>query len=246
LTSRKKKEKAEQTLVLKKTFLTAKTPNQKKYIQAVDNNRLVFCSGPAGTGKTHIAVASAVLALSRKKVEKIIIARPMVCAEEEMGYLPGEILSVRGGSIGGKASPFLRPIFDEMRVYLSHTDLRACLQNESIEVVTFAHMRGRTFKNAFIVADECQNATHSQLLMILTRIGENSKMVLTGDASQSDLPHRQRGAFKHFMDKLVNVEDITVSTLQHIDSVRDKLVERIIQRLGGYNDEPQESVGTKC
>lgn len=210
-------------VVLKQYGVTGLTENQKEYIRTIESNRLIFCSGPAGSGKTHIATSLAVLAWHRQEFEKILIARPMVTADEEMGFLPGDINS--------KTHPFLRPIYDEMENYLTADQIRMFKSYDVIEVCTFGHMKGRTFKNAFIVADECQNATEQQLKMLITRMGIGSKMVVTGDEAQSDLVEHKRGGLRYCFNTLQGIQDVAFVQLTTQDIVRDPLVESIVKAM---------------
>jgi phosphate starvation-inducible PhoH-like protein len=188
---------------------------------------MVFCSGPAGTGKTHIAVVSGVLALVHQQVDRIVIARPLVQAGEDTGFLPGDIKA--------KADPYMRPIYDEMKIYMDNTTLVRMQNDNTIEVLPFAYMRGRTFRKTFIIADECQNASFAQLKMLTTRVGTDSVMVLTGDSSQSDLPPTLQGGFQDVQRKLSHINFVQCITLTKNDIVRDPLVEQIIEALEENN-----------
>ena len=170
--------------------VSAKTENQRTYIKAIINNKVTFCVGPAGTGKTHIATAMAIYGLLHGDYKRIILTRPLVQAGEDTGFLPGDVRK--------KLHPYMLPIYDEIERYVSHQDLQRLMNENTIEVIPFAFMRGRNFHDSFIIADECQNASDKQIKMLLTRIGNDSKMVLTGDHSQSDLPtHEQGGIAKY-------------------------------------------------
>jgi len=233
LSKRRKQSKhtPQQPYQLKKHFLSAKNLNQKKYIQSIDNNQITFCQGPAGAGKTHIAVALALMGLFKGHWNRIIITRPLVQSGEDTGFLPGDIKK--------KLDPYVRPIYDEMRVYLNHSSLATFLNSEVIEIVPFAYMRGRNFNDAFIIADECQNALFKQLEMMLTRIGNDSKMVLTGDSSQSDLPEREQGGLHKWM-KIIehsNVDSIGIIHLEEQDIVRSSIVEKILSAKRKYDNQ---------
>ena len=212
---------------LKQNHLSAKTPNQKEYIKAVKDNQVVICSGPAGTGKTHIATSMAIMGLVREEYEKVIITRPMVQAGEDTGYLPGNIRE--------KTAPYLRPIFDELLCYVSNSDIITLMNSGKIEICPLAYMRGRNFHHCFIVADECQNASEKQLMMLLTRIGKGSKIVMTGDATQSDLNNRSQGGFNECINGLEGVEGIGVVSLNTQDIVREPIVERIVTAMEKYH-----------
>lgn len=225
--SKKKNNKSNETTHLKQQHLSAKTPNQKEYIKSVKENQVVICSGPAGTGKTHIATSMAIMGLIRGQYEKVIITRPLVQAGEDTGFLPG--------SIREKMSPYLRPIFDELLCYVSNSDVITMMNSGQIEICPLAYMRGRNFHHCFIVADECQNASEKQLMMLLTRIGKGSKMVMTGDASQSDLNHRSQGGFNECMSGLEGVDGIGTIQLNTQDIVREPIVERIVTAMEKYH-----------
>lgn len=203
--------------------LKPRTDNQKKYIQTVNDNTITFCQGLAGTGKTHIAIGIALESLLDDKVKKIIVTRPVVEAGERIGFLPG--------SAEEKLHPYLLPILDEIHHFITpahHVSLRL---NNKIEVVPLGLMRGRNFHNCFIVADECQNASYEQLKMLITRIGNNSKMVLTGDVDQSDLPYHSRGGFLSMMASLSDIEGIGLCKLMSSDIVRNPIIAKIIEKL---------------
>ena len=225
MSSRKKNNNNHQTH-LKQNHLTAKTPNQKEYIQSIKENQVVICSGPAGTGKTHIATSMAIMGLIKEKYEKVIITRPMVQAGEDTGYLPGNIRE--------KTAPYLRPIFDELLCYISNSDIATLMNSGQIEICPLAYMRGRNFHHCFIVADECQNASEKQLMMLLTRIGKGSKIVLTGDDSQSDLPHRNQGGLIACNNGLSGVDGVGIVKLTTCDIVREPIVERIVTAMEKY------------
>jgi len=227
VSSKKKNNNANNGTHLKQNHLSAKTPNQKEYIKSVKDNQVVICSGPAGTGKTHIATSMAIMGLVREEYEKVIITRPMVQAGEDTGYLPGNIRE--------KAAPYLRPIFDELLCYVSNSDIVTLMNSGKIEICPLAYMRGRNFHHCFIVADECQNASEKQLMMLLTRIGKGSKIVLTGDASQSDLNYRSQGGLKSCISGLEAVDGVGIVRLNTEDIVREPIVERIVTAMEKYN-----------
>jgi len=198
-----------------------KTVNQQKLVDMVRDNDLVFALGPAGTGKTYISVALAVRALKNKVVKKLIITRPAVEAGENLGFLPGDLKE--------KIDPYLRPIYDALNDMIPFEKLRYYMEREVIEIAPLAYMRGRTLNNAFILLDEAQNTTPMQMKMFLTRMGPESKMIVTGDASQIDLPSRQSSGLKEAIRILNNVKGIGFMELNEKDVVRHKLVRDIIE-----------------
>jgi phosphate starvation-inducible PhoH-like protein len=203
-----------------------KTANQQSLVNLVKENDLVFALGPAGTGKTYISVALAVRALKNKQVKKIIITRPAVEAGENLGFLPGDLKE--------KIDPYLRPIYDALNDMIPFEKLKYYMERELIEIAPLAYMRGRTLNNAFILLDEAQNTTPMQMKMFLTRMGPESKMIVTGDASQIDLPSRQSSGLKEAIRILNNVKGIGFIELNEKDVVRHKLVRDIIE---AYNKE---------
>jgi len=219
-------------LTLKKYHLTGKTNNQKHYIKTINQHGITFCVGPAGTGKTHIAVASAIIRLAKKQCDRIIITRPFVQAGENTGFLPGDIQQ--------KSDPYMRPIYDELNVYCSLADIQRMLNGNQIEVLPFAYMRGRSLHNSFIIADECQNATFEQITMLLTRIGNNSTMVLTGDISQTDLEAHRSGGLEKYMRILNGVGEVGLVELTNEDIIRSPLVEVIVKAVEDYNVKEKE------
>lgn len=197
-----------------------KTVNQQKLVQAVKDNDLVFALGPAGTGKTYVSVALAVRALKNKYVKKIIITRPAVEAGENLGFLPGDLKE--------KIDPYLRPIYDALNDMVPFEKLKYYMEREMIEIAPLAYMRGRTLNNAFILLDEAQNTTPMQMKMFLTRMGPESKMIVTGDTSQIDLPANQKSGLKEAVRILSEVKGIGLVELSERDVVRHKLVRDII------------------
>lgn len=198
-----------------------KTVNQQRLVQLVKENDLVFALGPAGTGKTFISVALAVKALKDREVKKIIITRPAVEAGENLGFLPGDLKE--------KIDPYLRPIYDALNDMITFEKLRYYMEREIIEIAPLAYMRGRTLNNAFILLDEAQNTTPMQMKMFLTRMGPESKMVVTGDSTQIDLPHNQKSGLKEAENILRGVKGIGFVELSEKDVVRHKLVRDIIE-----------------
>ena len=203
--------------------LVARTPNQKRYIQSMVGNDITLCHGPAGTGKTHVACGLAVQMLKKGEVEKICIARPIVGTGKDMGYLPG--------SMEDKIGPYLVPLFDELSYYLETSKIKSMLGEEVLRIVPLSMMRGRTFNDSFIILDEAQNATLHELKMFMTRIGEGTKMVLSGDLFQSDLPNSEQGAFNGSVQALRDMEGIGVCRLTDADIVRHRLIAEISKRL---------------
>ncbi len=201
-----------------------KTVNQQKLVQSVKDNDLVFALGPAGTGKTFVSVALAVRALKNKQVKKIIITRPAVEAGENLGFLPGDLKE--------KIDPYLRPIYDALNDMVPFEKLKYYLEREIIEIAPLAYMRGRTLHNAFILLDEAQNTTAMQMKMFLTRMGPESKMIVTGDTSQIDLPKNQSSGLKEAVRILNQVTGIGFVELSGRDVVRHKLVRDIIEAYG--------------
>lgn len=204
--------------------IKAKTVNQQKLVDQVKNNDLVFALGPAGTGKTYISVALAVRSLKNKLVKKIIITRPAVEAGENLGFLPGDLKE--------KIDPYLRPIYDALNDMIPYEKLQYYMEREIIEIAPLAYMRGRTLNNAFILLDEAQNTTPMQMKMFLTRMGPDSKMIVTGDTSQIDLPRNQRSGLKEAVRILYEVRGIGFVELSDKDVVRHKLVRDIIEAYG--------------
>ncbi len=210
-----------------KNRLKPRTINQKDYIRTVAENTVTFCQGVPGSGKTHIAIGMALEYIIDFKVEKIVITRPVVEAGEKLGYLPG--------TAEEKLHPYLLPLFDEINYFLQMQSYTKLKVGRKIEVVPLGLMRGRSFHNAFIVADECQNASYDQLKMLLTRIGMNSKMVLTGDVAQSDLQRQQQGGFLQLINRLHDINGVGTCKLETSDIVRNPIIADIVHRLD--NDE---------
>jgi len=204
--------------------IKAKTANQQKLVQAVKENDLVFALGPAGTGKTYVAVAMAVRALKNKQVKKLVITRPAVEAGENLGFLPGDLKE--------KIDPYLRPIYDALHDMIPIEKLKFYMEREVVEIAPLAYMRGRTLNNAFILLDEAQNTTPMQMKMFLTRMGPESKMIVTGDTSQIDLPSKQKSGLIESVRILKDVKGIGQVELNERDVVRHKLVREIIEAYG--------------
>ncbi len=211
---------ARQVIQTHKRHITPRTPTQAKYIQAVEDNVLVMGLGPAGTGKTYLAVAKAVEQLVRGEVDRIILSRPAVEAGEQLGFLPGTMQE--------KVDPYLRPLYDALFDMLPANQVTRRLENGEIEIAPLAFMRGRTLANAFVILDEAQNTTAVQMKMFLTRLGENARMVVTGDLSQVDLPRGTRSGLRDALDVLSDVEGVGIVTFTERDVVRHPLVRRIV------------------
>jgi len=215
------------------TTVKPKTANQQKLVDAVSENDLVFAIGPAGTGKTYISVAMAVRALKNKEVKKIIITRPAVEAGENLGFLPGDLKE--------KIDPYLRPIYDALGDMIPAEKLKYYQENNIIEIAPLAYMRGRTLNNAFVLLDEAQNTTAMQMKMFLTRMGPNSKVIVTGDQSQIDLPHKQKSGLIESYNILKNVKGIAIVELSAKDVVRHRLVKQIINAYDKHFNEYDSS-----
>ena len=201
-------------------LIQARTANQQKLVQACEQNDLVFAIGPAGTGKTYTAVALAVRALKNKEIKRIILTRPAVEAGENLGFLPGDLRD--------KLDPYLQPLYDALRDMIPQQKLLSYWEDNTIEIAPLAFMRGRTLDNAFVILDEAQNATSSQLKMFLTRMGKNAKFVVTGDITQVDLPKNQTSGLPHATKILDGIDGIAIIQLQKSDIIRHKLVSKII------------------
>ncbi len=209
--------------------IKTKTLGQKKYVDAIDKNTIVFGIGPAGTGKTYLAVAKAVTALKRREVSRIILTRPAVEAGEKLGFLPGDLQN--------KVDPYLRPLYDGMYEMLGGEGFLRYQERGVIEVAPLAYMRGRTLDNAFIILDEAQNTTPEQMKMFLTRIGYGSHAIVTGDITQIDLPGEKKSGLKEAMKILNGIEDIAFCKFTEKDVVRHPLVQQIIKAYAKYDEE---------
>lgn len=212
----------------KKRSVVPKTLGQKKYLNAIKNNEIVFGVGPAGTGKTYLAVAAALDALMREEVEKLILTRPAVEAGEALGFLPGDLQE--------KIQPYLRPLYDSMFEMLGREYAQRLVEKEVVEIAPLAYMRGRTLSKSFIILDEAQNTTPEQMMMFLTRLGEGSRMVITGDITQIDLPRHKYSGLKEAIDVLEEVPGIEFHFFEGTDVVRNPLVARIISAYQKYMD----------
>ncbi|MBE3070660.1 MAG: PhoH family protein [Planctomycetes bacterium] len=196
------------------------TPGQVAYCRSVEKNDLVFCIGPAGTGKTYLAVAMAVQALKREQIKRIVLVRPAVEAGEKLGFLPGDLED--------KVNPYLRPLLDALHDMMGFKQVRVCLETDVIEVVPLAYMRGRTLNDACIILDEAQNATTAQMKMFLTRMGMRSKMVVTGDITQVDLETGMKSGLVDACEKLAGIDGIDLVEMTRGDIVRHRLVQEIV------------------
>ena len=218
---------AETFIQTRRKRIEARTPMQAKYIKSINRNEMVFAIGPAGTGKTYLAVCAAVAMLLSGKVDRIVLARPAVEAGERLGFLPGDIRE--------KIDPYMRPLYDALYDALPANQVAKFLESGEIEIAPLAFMRGRTLANAYIILDEAQNTTKVQMKMALTRMGENSRMVVTGDLTQIDLPAGQRSGLTDALETLSDVAGIDVVQFSRADVVRHELVTRIIQ---AYESKP--------
>jgi len=208
-----------------------KTANQKRYVDAIDDHTITFGIGPAGTGKTYLAMAMAVAALQAKKVNKIVLTRPAVEAGESLGFLPG--------TLSEKIDPYLRPLFDALHDMIDIDSIPRLMQSGIIEVAPLAYMRGRTLNDAFIILDEAQNTTPEQMKMFLTRLGFGSKMVVTGDVTQIDLPNGQNSGLKIVRDILKEIDDIAFLELTAEDVVRHRLIGDIVKAYEKFDEQRQ-------
>jgi phosphate starvation-inducible PhoH-like protein len=212
---------SEPTIVqIKNKRIIAKTLNQKRFLQAIDHNSITFGIGPAGTGKTFLAMATALKALIDKKVDRIVLTRPAVEAGEALGFLPGELQE--------KILPYLIPLYDAMHCMLGKDSTDRLIEKGVIEIAPLAYMRGRTLSNAFIILDEAQNTTREQMMLFLTRLGDRSRMVITGDLSQTDLPRNKPSGLQHASQILKQVDALQLFYFQSRDVIRHPLVQKII------------------
>tara|TARA_B100001123_G_scaffold57973_1_gene62353 strand:- start:8268 stop:9284 length:1017 start_codon:yes stop_codon:yes gene_type:complete len=204
-----------------KRSVIPRTRKQKEYVKALKNNQIIMSLGPAGTGKTYLAVAVALTMLLEKKVERIILSRPAVEAGERLGFLPGDMKE--------KIDPYLRPLYDSLHDLFDYDKIQRKIESGEIEIAPLAFMRGRTLKNSFAILDEAQNATRTQIKMFLTRIGENSKLVVNGDPSQIDLPNKSNSGLIESQKILKNINEISIINFDHNDVVRHPLVTKIVE-----------------
>lgn len=219
--------------LIQRLGVKARSQGQGRYVEKIESHHLTFCFGPAGTGKTFLAIAAAIRALKDGDVERIILCRPAVEAGEQLGFLPGDLQA--------KINPFLRPLYDALYTVLDYETVKRYQELEVIEIAPLAYMRGRTLRKAFIILDEGQNTTTAQMKMFLTRMGEESKIVVTGDTSQIDLPHGQTSGLVNARKILKHVKGIAFHAMRATDIVRHELVTRIVT---AYETE-EESAGKK-
>ena len=210
-----------------------KTFGQKKYVEAIQNNKIVFGIGPAGTGKTYLAMAMAITAFRNDEVSRIILTRPAIEAGEKLGFLPGDLQS--------KIDPYLRPLYDALYQIMGPENFQRNMEKGLIEVAPLAYMRGRTLDNAFIILDEAQNTTPAQMKMFLTRIGFDSKVIVTGDSTQKDLPADQKSGLEVAREVLQGIEDISFCELTGADVVRHPLVQKIVQAYDAYEKKAEKA-----
>ncbi len=205
---------------LKRKSIVPKNINQKNYLKAVFENDVVFGVGPAGTGKTYLAVAAALKLLKEKRVERVVLTRPAVEAGEALGFLPGDLQE--------KLLPYLRPLYDAMNDMLGAEETPALVERQIVEIAPLAYMRGRTLSNAFVILDEAQNTSHEQMMMFLTRLGENSKMAITGDITRIDLPRNKKSGLVDALETLDGVDGVKIFRFDAGDVIRHPLVTKIV------------------
>ena len=213
--------KSSNVMIYNNKNIKIKNLNQLKYLETIEKSIITFGIGPAGTGKTFLAVASAVKMYSEELIKKIVLTRPAVEAGERLGYLPGDLSQ--------KIDPYLVPLFDSLEYFLGNETLQYLIEKRNIEIVPLAYMRGRTLNDACIILDEAQNAKVSQIKMFLTRLGENSKMIITGDESQIDLINKDFSGLKKTRKSISNIDEISVVEFQNTDIVRNKIVSKILE-----------------
>jgi len=212
-----------------KKSVIPRSKRQKEYVQALKKNQIILSLGPAGTGKTYLAVAVALTMLLEKKVEKIILSRPAVEAGERLGFLPGDMKE--------KIDPYLRPLYDSLQDLIHYDKIQKKIESGEIEIAPLAFMRGRTLKNSFAILDEAQNATPTQIKMFLTRIGENSKLVVNGDPSQIDLPNKKQSGLVESQKILKGIKEISIINFDKNDVIRHPLVTKIVEAYQNNNDQ---------
>jgi len=214
--------------------IVPRTPGQARYVQSIREHDITFAIGPAGTGKTYLAVAVAVEALKNHQIRKIVLVRPAVEAGESLGFLPGDITA--------KINPYLRPLLDALQEMIDYDQMKRYMEQDVVEVVPLAYMRGRTLNEAFIILDEAQNTTVSQMKMFLTRMGNGSKIVISGDTTQVDLPRASASGLTDALHRLSEIKGINVVQLNKSDIVRHRLVQEIVR---AYEDEPKAALSRK-
>ena len=225
----KSKENIEYIIKTPKRSVIPRSERQKNYVKALKESDIIISAGPAGTGKTYLAVAVALTMLLEKKIERIILSRPAVEAGERLGFLPGDMKE--------KVDPYLRPLYDSLYDLLDYEKIQKKIEIGDIEIAPIAFMRGRTLKNSFAILDEAQNATDTQIKMFLTRIGENSKIVINGDPSQIDLPNKSQSGLKKSTKLLGHLKEISVVDFDHKDVVRHPLVSKIVKAYSDKNND---------
>jgi len=213
--------------------IKCKTLGQQQYVQAIRDHDLTFAVGPAGTGKTYLAMALAVVALKNKEIERIVLTRPAVEAGEKLGFLPGALTP--------KVDPYLRPLYDALYDFMGVDSYQKLVERGTVEVAPLAYMRGRTLSDSFIILDEAQNTTSEQMKMFLTRLGFNSKVVVTGDITQTDLPFGKKSGLAEAIDILKDIPAVGIVHLTHNDVVRHELVQQIVQAYDAYFRKGKES-----
>tara|TARA_Y100000590_G_scaffold295461_1_gene333074 strand:- start:136 stop:1152 length:1017 start_codon:yes stop_codon:yes gene_type:complete len=219
----------EEVIKTPKRSVIPRTKKQKEYVRALKTSQIIMSLGPAGTGKTYLAVAVALTMLLEKKVERIILSRPAVEAGERLGFLPGDMKD--------KIDPYLRPLYDSLHDLLDYEKIQRKIETGEIEIAPIAFMRGRTLKNSFAILDEAQNATRTQIKMFLTRIGENSKLVVNGDPSQIDLPNKNQSGLVESQNILQGIKEISVVNFDHNDVIRHPLVAKIVEAYQKINND---------
>ena len=219
----------EEIIKTPKRSVIPRSKKQKEYVKSLKTNQIVMSLGPAGTGKTYLAVAVALTMLLEKKVKKIILSRPAVEAGERLGFLPGDVKE--------KIDPYLRPLYDSLHDLIDYDKIQRKIESGEIEIAPLAFMRGRTLKNSFAILDEAQNATETQIKMFLTRIGENSKLVVNGDPSQIDLPNKNQSGLTKSQTILKNIKEISIINFDHHDVIRHPLVTKIVEAYQKNNND---------
>ncbi len=215
--------------------ITAITPGQLEYLKAIRSHDLTFCTGPAGTGKTYLAVASAVNMLKNSQIRRLVLVRPAVEAGEKLGFLPG--------SMQDKVNPYLRPLLDALHDMMDFDQIQHFMASDVIEIIPLAFMRGRTLNDSLIILDEAQNTTRSQMLMFLTRLGHGGKMIVTGDTSQTDLPDPTQSGLVDAIRRLARIKGVAMATLQQADIVRHSIVQRVVE---AYSQDASKQTGPQA